>query len=536
MMSQGVDVCVVEDDPAQRALLLRRFLRSGFSAVQALNGVEGLETIRQRRPAVVICDVVMPTMSGIELCQQVRADPELVGTYFILMTAYASKERRREALRAGADDCLTKPYDSEELEARVRNGLRINRLQEQLRRAATTDGLTGLWNHSHFREVLDQEFARSRRYGGALSLLMIDLDHFKAINDTYGHETGNRVLIALAAHLNACVRDADTVARFGGEEFMVVCPETSIDEAVAVAERIRATLPEQVRLPELPDLVVRASLGAATSTSDEVRSPEDLVAAADTALYRAKSAGRNRTCRSDEADSVGPPVAPFEDIDYLRKQVVTLNMQAKDLCLQSLWALMQALEARDPYTARHSHHVRAFVEELAKLAGWNSLQVRAVAQAAMLHDIGKIGVPDQVLAKTTSLSSEEAALLRRVPLATCKILEPLRVFETETMIIRHLRERYDGMGYPDGLEGKSIPIGSRLLALAEAYEALTSDRAHRPSRIPDDALERIRADAGSHFDPEFVALLVEAVNERPEFWRQAALEAAPTGLARRMPH
>ena len=255
------DICVIEDDPSQRVLLARRLRRWGYSVVEAADGASGTRQVYEHRPRVLICDVMLPDIEGIQVCRQVRADPTLEGTYIVLATAYDRPNGKQRALNAGADDYLQKPYDMNELKARIRNGLRFSRLQERLRRAASTDGLTGLWNHTQFREMLDREFLRSRRYGGSVTLLMIDLDHFKAVNDTYGHEIGNRVLKLTARHLRTSVRETDTVARYGGEEFAIICPETSMDEATMLAERIRRKFPARVRVPDLGDLEIRASIG-----------------------------------------------------------------------------------------------------------------------------------------------------------------------------------------------------------------------------------------------------------------------------------
>ena len=177
--------------------------------VEAEDAEAGLAQIRHHRPRVVICDLALPGMNGTELCRQVRSDTAIDGTYLILISACLDRDTKHQALNSGADDYVIKPYDLEELTARLRNGLRINKLQERLRQAALTDGLTGLWNHTQFRELLDREFARTRRYGGVVSLLMLDLDHFKVVNDTFGHETGNQVLAATAAHVLHMVRDIE---------------------------------------------------------------------------------------------------------------------------------------------------------------------------------------------------------------------------------------------------------------------------------------------------------------------------------------
>ncbi len=516
-----VDVCIIEDDPAQRALLFRHMIDAHFSVVEAPDAEAGLVLIRHHRPHVVICDLLLPGMSGTDLCQRVRSNDALAGTYFILLTACRERGAKHEALNVGADDYLLKPYDNDELIARLRNGLRVSKMQESLRHAARTDGLTGLWNHAQFREMLDREFARTRRYGGTASLLMLDLDHFKAVNDTYGHEAGNRVLAATARHLLQMVRDTDVVARYGGEEFAVICPETSLDDATQLAERIRETIPEAVRLEDHPQMSTTASIGVATTADPRINSVTDLVNQADQALYLGKHSGRNRVVRCDAITDELPLLdVQHGELDRLQKQVVSLSMQAKELCLQSVWALVQALEARDRFTAWHSRNTTFYVTCLAEAAELAEPLRAAIGNAAMLHDLGKIGVPDHILQSVAPLTEEQTAVLRQVPLMTCKILEPLRVFETETLIIRHLRERFDGTGYPFALSGRTIPIGSRLLAVAETFDALTSERPHRPGRDLDDAVREIEAETNRQFDPDFTALLARVARQQRDRWAE----------------
>jgi HD-GYP domain-containing protein (c-di-GMP phosphodiesterase class II) len=257
-----------------------------------------------------------------------------------------------------------------------------------------------------------------------------------------------------------------------------------------------------------------------SATNDaRVTSVRDLIDLADHALYVGKRRGRNQVVRSDEL--VDEPLGPHlvhSEVDRLQKQVVSLSLQAKELCLQSVWALVQALEARDRYTAWHSRNTTFFAQALAEAAGLPAPLRTALANAAMLHDLGKIGVPDEVLQCPGPLSEEQAAVLRQVPLMTCKILEPLRVFETETLIIRHLRERWDGTGYPLGLGGRTIPVGSRLLAVAETFEALTSERPHRGRLEIDAAVQVIGDEAQRQFDPQFTELLARVVAEQRERW------------------
>lgn len=517
MKPYAVDICVIEDDAAQRQYLMSR-LQSQYSVLEAADGRTGIERVREYRPRVVVCDLLVPGLGGLDVCRQVRSDPSLSGTYFMIVTSCEDRETKRLALNIGADDYILKPYDFEEMCARLRNGMRISRLQERLHFAALTDGLTGLWNHAHFRHLMDLEFARTRRYGGDVALLMIDLDHFKAVNDTYGHEIGNQVLIGLARHVKHEVRDTDIVARYGGEEFSVICPRTNLGEARQLAERIRASVPQEVKIPGHPETVVTTSIGVSCSAEAGVASVPDLINQGDQALYEAKRRGRNRVAVSTDLRAPGDEMIQRGEVERLNRQVASLSMQAKDLCLQSIWSLVQALDARDHFTARHSRNTTIYSEALARAAGWSEQLVRNVANAAMLHDLGKIGVPDRILQKNGALTPAESAAVRRVPMMTCKILEPLRVFENELLIIRHLRERYDGTGFPHGLQGNAIPVGSRLLAVAEAFDALTTDRSHRPHLAIDEAIVCLREESSKQFDPQFVDLLRKLALERRDDW------------------
>ena len=519
MTNHAIDICIVNGDASQREALRAGLEPHGYSLVEAVDGPEALKAIYQHRPRVLICALQLPSLSGLQVCRHVRADPTLDGTYVIITSPNERRGHKTRTLLAGADDYVEQPCELEELLARVRNGLRFHRLQERLRRTALTDGLTDLWNHAHFRDLLEREFQRTNRYGGEMSLIMVDLDHFKAINDTYGHETGNSVLKLTSRHLKN--GDIDQVARYGGEEFAIICPETTLEDAASLADRLRETLPIHVQLPEQPDLQIHASFGVVSTCDNRVQSVGDLINLADQAMYQSKHSGRNMVTRADNmGDDLQRGEVAAPEVDRLRKEVVTLSLRAKDYCLQSVWALIQALEERDGYSAWHSRNVSLYTKWLVEDMGWPKQLKTAIANAAMLHDIGKIGLPDRLLLEPQPSIPSEAELVRDVPLITCKILEPLRVFDTETIIIRHLRERWDGSGHPDGLAGTDIPIGSRLLALTEAFDSITCNRAMRAGKSIEEALDQIDAFAGTQFDPEFCQRLRATVTRERERWQR----------------
>lgn len=502
------DVCVIDDDAAQRRLMVEVLSRQGYSCVEAVDGRSALELLERTQPKVVLSDWEMPAPDGLQLCLWLRDSPNLATTFFIMVTAADDPQRRDHALTTGADDYLVKPIDRSALLARVRVGLRMWEANDRLRKAAITDGLTGLYNHDYLTGIVERELHRARRYGGRLSLLMIDLDFFKAVNDTYGHLVGNQTLLEVARVLRATIRQFDTPGRFGGEEFAIVAPEADLDDAVAIGERIRRGIADTLQVPALKDHVVTASVGIACIDDARVRTASDLIDLADQALYAAKRKGRNRVATAfDVGDLEGPGAIEHAEVENLRRRVATLSTQAKEVYMQTIFSLLQALEEKDPFTARHSHNVAFYCDQLASAMNLSTPLVKAIYNAGLLHDVGKVGIPDRILVKPSALTETEQMVMQQVPFITVRIIDHLRILETEMHIIRHQREFFDGSGYPEGLQGEQIPIGARILLLANAFDALTTDRVYRPCRTIAQAIEEIERTSGKQFDPEVVRVL-----------------------------
>ena len=296
-----MSVLIADDDIVSRRLLQVSLTNAGYRVQIAVDGAEALRAFEQQEcPRLVVMDWMMPKMDGLEVCRAIRKLSPEPYIYIILLTSRGQQAEIIEGLEAGADDYITKPFDLQELKARVRAGMRILDLQEQIvstreqmRVLATHDALTGLLNRRAILETLKKELERSTREGTQLSVIMADLDHFKQINDTYGHLAGDAVLREAAQRLQASMRVYDAVGRYGGEEFLVVSPGCGLAEAAEQAERLRKRISKAAVHGLDCAIAVTMSLGVVTATA-EVRQPGDLLRLADDALYAAKHGGRDR--------------------------------------------------------------------------------------------------------------------------------------------------------------------------------------------------------------------------------------------------
>ncbi|HET7550401.1 MAG TPA: diguanylate cyclase [Gemmatimonadaceae bacterium] len=309
-------VLIVDDHPDNVEVLRARLEAMGYRTVCAGDGEEALDKVHASPPDLILLDVMMPRLDGNEVARRIKADKNLPFIPIIMQTALDSVENKVEGLGAGADDYITKPINFDELQARVRAMLRIKSLQDELKRRerdlatanakltriAVTDGLTGLYNRRHLEQRLREMFDHSLRLHEPLAVVMFDLDHFKSINDTFGHQAGDEVLRDLATLLRQAVREIDRIGRYGGEEFMAILPGTVLDAAVTFAERARQEVEEHLFRCAAGTLRCTLSCGVAAWPHPRIRHREDLVKAADDALYVAKALGRNKVVRFDSAE------------------------------------------------------------------------------------------------------------------------------------------------------------------------------------------------------------------------------------------
>ena len=294
-------VLAIDDSDLVHRLLRARLRHERIDLHSVHTAEEGIEAARTLEPDVILLDIDLEDLDGFEVLARLKADPRTRDLAVIFVSASAETMDRVRGLDLGAVDFIGKPFDVTELRARVRSALRTQRLLRMLSQRAQLDGLTGLWNRAYFDDRLSKEISGALRHGSNVSLVIADLDHFKRLNDTYGHPFGDEVLERAAMVLSGG-RGQDVACRYGGEEFTIILPGTTVEEAVEVADRCRTAL-SRVEWSDRPEVSISGSFGVADlSCVAGSPTPEGLVKAADTALYRAKSEGRNRVVRADPAD------------------------------------------------------------------------------------------------------------------------------------------------------------------------------------------------------------------------------------------
>ena len=369
-------------------------------------------------------------------------------------------------------------------------------------RLALTDPLTGLGNHRHFHERLERELRHAHERRLPLTLCLIDVDDFKRINDRFGHPAGDRVLSRLATRL----RQSGEAFRLGGDEFALLLPgydeNAALTAATSVVERISA-----LELDQLGSVTVSA--GVATSPA-HAADRDELIRLADSALYWAKEYGKNRV-RAYRPDVI--------ELAELKRLASGPDRAAR---FRAAASLARAVDARDVYTGSHSQRVADLAARTARRLGLPDEEVELTRLAASLHDLGKLAIPEEILRKPGPLTDPERMVLERHPQIGFRMLESLGVDPVADWVLHH-HERWDGSGYPDGLPGDQIPLGARIIFVADAYDAMTSERVYRGRVAPDQAIAELRRCAGSQFDPGIVNALADELDEFVEPRRIAAV-------------
>ena len=376
-------------------------------------------------------------------------------------------------------------------------GEHISKLEDLVNK----DGLTGVFNHRYFHETLKEKITLSEKEKKPVSLIFVDIDYFKHYNDLYGHQKGDEVLRTIGKILRENLRENDIPARYGGEEFAVILPNTTEEEALALADKIRKIIESTKFYGEenQPKGVLTSSMGISVYP-DKAKDDIELIKSADDALYRAKFFNKNRvetyTSILDELKS---------DIEEKDVELVT-----------SIKTLIGVINAKDRYTYGHSERVVFYSRLLADKLELSNEDENLLVYGAYMHDIGKINISRDILVKKMPLTNEEWEILKCHPVEGTEIIKPVKSLENIIPIILHHHEKYDGTGYPGQLKGENIPYLARVLTVVDSFDAMTSNRPYNVRKTYDEAIVELRKYSGTQFDPEIASKFIEVIQENKD--------------------
>ncbi len=377
---------------------------------------------------------------------------------------------------------------------------------QHMEQVALTDPLTGLPNHRTMMDQIDKELAHCQRTQESCAVVFVDLDHFKHINDTWGHRAGDMVLREASSRLKKDIRPGDMVGRYGGEEFVMILSNMNIQTAKQAVERFRIALAEEPCILEPGEgILVRNSIAFTASIGVAVygehgTTREALIEAADRAMYYAKQNGRNQVCLAGEETA-------------LTSQVLASISQRQFTETIGVKTLTAVATVHDGETSAHARRMVRLAEETARGLGRSEEEIHLVRLAALFHDIGKIGIPDTILHKPGPLTEEEWTVMRRHPVLGQHILEQVGgLFELLSHIVVAHHEHWDGRGYPHGLSQEAIPLGARILTVVDSYDAMTSERSYRKPLSDARARAELQHCAGSQYDPQVVEVFLHVLD------------------------
>lgn len=388
-------------------------------------------------------------------------------------------------------------------------------INKKLKQLSLKDSQTGLFNHRYFIETINLEFSRARRERHSLSLIMIDIDYFKSINDVYGHSFGDIVLKQLAVLLKHGIRHYNPVVRFGGEEFIIIAPGLDRLSAVDLGQRLLDKVNDTAFGNKKQKVKLKLSIAVVSYPEERMTKAADFLEKADHILIKAKEFGGNRVYSTLDTSRLkketGGKKGPT--LKYLKEKMDRLNKRANQSLIEAIFAFARTIELKDHYTGEHVEETVNFATDIAKALKLPKEDILLIKQASILHDLGKIGISEKILLKPDKLTGKEFNEIKKHPLIGADIIRPIQLLHGLLPYIVHHHERWDGKGYPSGLKGEDIPVGARIIALADVYQALTSNRPYRRAFKKNEAIQIIKKEAGSHFDPQIVNVFINVLKK-----------------------
>ncbi len=516
-------VLIAEDEKISRRKLEKFLEDLDYEVISCKDGLEAWNIVQSGNgPPLLILDWMMSGMDGVEICRKVRKLDRELYTFILLLTSKGEQEDIIEGMEAGADDYIIKPFNQNELRVRLAAGKRIVKLNEEilgmhnnLKRQAICDELTGVYNRHYMVEILEKEFSRALRYQTDLSCLLLDLDYFKEVNDTFGHAFGDMVLREFAACLKHEARKTDIPFRYGGEEFMLLLPNTGILGAQKVAEKIRTTC-EKKKYDDGNHLTTATvSIGIASVKLNQLLESKELLALADKALYRAKAEGRNRVAvymKKHSWISEDNKTRKDKNLEYLKENLSLILEKTKRSSIESLELLARDIGGNEH--KQHNHYVRQYIGLICEKLALPPSIIETFKRAATLHDNFKILLIKNLENKSKALNTEEKIEIEDYPYMLSELIGLFDFFSNEKTILSYHHENFDGTGYPEGLKKSEIPLGARIFAIADAIAAMLTEQSYRKKLSSEKIIEELTGNAGKQFDPQLVSLFLDLIEKQ----------------------
>lgn len=489
-------VLVVEDD-ALLGRMIQHGLRPHAAVVVCRSGREAMAALDAGGFDAATVDIGLPDMSGMDVIS--RARQALPAAGILAVTGQVDITVAVAAMKAGADDFIAKPFRPDRLWAALSTA--IDRRQDSIattreracQTLAYTDALTGAPNRRLVDEYLARAIEESGRDGQPLTVAYLDVDNFKLFNDVAGHDRGDAILRRLAGLLSTAVREPAVFGRFGGDKFVAIFPGKSVIAARLALSPVAAGMADVDAAVGRPSLPIRVSAGFAAFRGYE--SARELIAEAERQMHLDKQSWNTLA---------GPSAG-----------IVRGESPFKATNLKALRGLVKAIDRRDSYTRFHSDHATRLALLLAGEAGLDDDVIRAISVGGPIHDLGKIVVPDEILRKPGPLTADERSTMEEHPVLGAAITAAVTDYQTVIDLVRHHHERFDGAGYPAGLKGTGISEATRIFTVADAYSAMTTDRPYRRALSAGQALDQVRKNEGTQFDPEFARAFSAVIERQP---------------------
>lgn len=511
-------ILIIDDNENMLETLTDILTEKGYRIATAQSLTEAKKALTKNNFNLVLVDLKLPDGSGLEILNDIKQSKKEIP--IIIFTAYGSLQTAISAMNDGAFGYLQKPLNLDELEATIKKALHMRQLKvenenlmNRLKSLSLKDTHTGLYNYRYLMERLSTEFMRAKRYILSLSILMLDIDYFKSLNDVYGHQYGDSILKEFSSFLLKSCRGSDIVVRYGGEEFVILMPDTSKQGAMIFAERLPQTLQEHAFDKKDKRIKLKVSIGVANYPEDGLENVNNLLDAADAALRNAKENGGNCVCDFQKISFqelrkiVGGQNK--ENAEKLKEKLFKMEGRTNQVLLETIYAFAKTIEARDFYTGKHGEDMISLATQIGKKLNLSDKEIDDIKHAAILHDLGKVGISDNILHRKGKLTKTEYEKIKKHPVIGAEIIRCVHFLKDVVPTVLYHHERYDGLGYVRGLKGEEIPLGARIIAVADVYQALISDRPYRKALSREEALRIIQNDAGAKFDPKIVKVFVE---------------------------